>query len=81
MNTTGNSAARPAHGVDPDAINGPETGQEQADHFRDEPPRVSSTEAGLSNYEQNYPDGVAPNSGPRPEIPGRPFEPKDEAAR
>lgn len=73
MTAPGNDAARPAHGIDPDAINGPQTGPEQADHFRDQPPRVSSTEAGLSNFEQNYPDGCAPTSGPRPE--NRPVPP------
>ena len=53
-----------------DAINGPaDQGQERGpDQFSDLDNPLSSTDHGLSNYEQNYPDGTRPVSGPQEQL-------------
>lgn len=52
-----------------DAINGPaDQGQDGGpDQFAELDNPISSTDHGLSNYEQNYPDGTQPVSGPQDE--------------
>lgn len=65
-----------------DAINGPaDQGQQGGpDQFSELDNPISSTDHGFSNYEQNYPDGTEPVSGPQDETAAqrRPRTPHEE---
>lgn len=46
----------------------PRKGPDEPDKFDDVDNPVSSTDHGLSNYDENYPDGTVPSSGPQAPI-------------